>query len=58
MPKYIHETYKVSGKLVSTVSLNNDFTHALNISKWTPTITEVETKHTSDIEYEGTIEDS
>ncbi len=58
VPKYIHETYKVSGKLVSTVSLNNDFTHALNISKWTPIIKGTEYKHTANIEYEGEIPDA
>lgn len=57
VPKSINETYEVSGKLVSTVSLNNDLTHALNISKWTPTITGVEDKNTSNIEYEGVVTD-
>ena len=54
----VNEIYKTSGSLTSTISLNNNVPHALNISKWVPTITEVETKHTSNIEYEGTIEDS
>lgn len=58
VPSHINETYKVSGNLNSTISLNNDTAHALNISKWTPTIDKVITKHTSDIEYEGVIEDS
>ena len=57
VPKSINETYEVSGKLVSTVSLNNDFTHALNISKWIPTITGVEDKNISNIEYEGIVTD-
>lgn len=54
----VNEIYKTSGSLTSTISLNNNVSHALNISKWVPTITEVETKHTSNIEYEGAIEDS
>lgn len=58
VPEHINETYKTSGKLISIVSLNNNVPHALNISKWIPTIKEVDTKHTSDIEYEGTVEDS
>lgn len=58
VPSYINETYKVSGNLNSTISLNNDTAHALNISKWIPTIEEVTTKHTSNIEYEGVVEDS
>ena len=58
VPNSVNEIYKTLGSLTSTISLNNNVSHALNISKWTPTITEVETKHTSDIEYEGTIEDS
>lgn len=58
VPNSVNEIYKTSGSLTSTISLNNNISHALNISKWTPTITEVETKHTSNIEYEGAIEDS
>ena len=58
VPKSVNEIYKTSGSLTSTISLNNNVPHALNISKWVPTITEIETKHTSNIEYEGTIEDS
>lgn len=54
----VNEIYKTSGSLTSTISLNNNVPHALNISKWVPTITGVETKHTSNIEYEGAIEDS
>lgn len=54
----VNEIYKTSGSLTSTISLNNNVPHALNISKWVPTITGVETKHTSNIEYEGDIEDS
>lgn len=54
----VNELYKTSGSLTSTISLNNNVPHALNISKWVPTITGVETKHTSNIEYEGAIEDS
>lgn len=54
----VNEIYKTSGSLTSTISLNNNIPHALNISKWVPTITGVETKHTSNIEYEGAIEDS
>lgn len=54
----VNEIYKTSGSLTSTISLNNNVPHALNISKWGPTITGVETKHTSNIEYEGAIEDS
>lgn len=58
VPNSVNEIYKTSGSLTSTISLNNNVSHALNISKWVPTITEVETKHTSNIEYEGAIEDS
>ena len=58
VPNSVNEIYKTSGSLTSTISLNNNVPHALNISKWVPTITEVETEHTSNIEYEGTIEDS
>lgn len=58
VPNSVNEIYKTSGSLTSTISLNNNVPHALNISKWVPTITEVETKHTSNIEYEGVIEDS
>lgn len=58
VPSYINETYKVSGNLNSTISLNNDTAHALNISKWIPTIGKVTTEHTSNIEYEGVVEDS
>lgn len=54
----VNEIYKTSGSLTSTISLNNNVPHALNISKWVPIITGVETKHTSNIEYEGAIEDS
>lgn len=54
----VNEIYKTSGSLTSTISLNNNVPHALNISKWASTITGVETKHTSNIEYEGAIEDS
>lgn len=54
----VNEIYKTSGSLTSTISLNNNVPHALNISKWVPTITGIETKHTSNIEYEGAIEDS
>ena len=55
---YTNETYQVSGNLNSTISLNNDSVHALNISRWIPTISSVTTSHTSDIEYEGVVEDS
>lgn len=58
LPNSVNEIYKTSGRLTSTISLNNNVPHALNISKWVPTITGVETKHTSNIEYEGTIKDS
>lgn len=58
VPNSVNEIYKTSGSLTSTISLNNNVSHALNISKWIPIITEVETKHTSNIEYEGAIEDS
>lgn len=58
VPNSVNEIYETSGSLTSTISLNNNVPHALNISKWVPTITKVETKHTSNIEYEGTIEDS
>lgn len=58
VPNSVNEIYKTSGSLTSTISLNNNVPHALNISKWVPTITGVETKHTSNIEYEGDIEDS
>lgn len=58
VPNSVNEIYKTSGSLASTISLNNNVPHALNISKWVPTITGVETKHTSNIEYEGAIEDS
>lgn len=56
--KSVNEIYKTSGKLTSTISLNNNIPHALNISKWVPTIKGIETKHTSNIEYEGDIKDS
>ena len=56
--KSVNEIYKTSGKLTSIISLNNNVPHALNISKWAPTITGIETKHTSNIEYEGDIKDS
>lgn len=58
VPNTVNEIYKTSGSLTSTISLNNNVPHALNISKWVPTITGVETRHTSNIEYEGAIEDS
>lgn len=58
VPDTVNEIYKTSGSLTSTISLNNNVPHALNISKWVPIITGVETKHTSNIEYEGAIEDS
>lgn len=58
VPDTVNEIYKTSGSLTSTISLNNNVPHALNISKWVPTIIGVETKHTSNIEYEGAIEDS
>lgn len=58
VPNSVNEIYKTSGSLTSTISLNNNVSHALNISKWVPTIIGVETKHTSNIEYEGAIEDS
>lgn len=58
VPDTVNEIYKISGSLTSTISLNNNVPHALNISKWVPTIIGVETKHTSNIEYEGAIEDS
>ena len=58
VPDTVNEFYKTSGSLISTISLNNNVPHALNISKWVPIITGVETKHTSNIEYEGAIEDS
>ena len=56
--KSVNEIYKTSGRLTSTISLNNNIPHALNISKWVPTIKGIETKHTSNIEYEGDIKDS
>ena len=56
--KSVNEIYKTSGRLISTISLNNNIPHALNISKWVPTIKGIETKHTSNIEYEGDIKDS
>ena len=58
VPNSVNEIYKISGSLTSTISLNNNAPHALNISKWVPTIIGAETKHTSNIEYEGAIEDS
>lgn len=58
VPESINEIYKVSGNLTSTISLDNNVAHALNISKWVPTIEKVNTQHTSNIEYEGTVEDS
>ena len=58
VPNFVNEIYKTSGSLISTISLNNNVSHALNISKWVPTITGIETKHASNIEYEGAIEDS
>ncbi len=58
VPNSVNEIYKTSGNLISTISLNNNVPHALNISKWMPTITGIETKHTSNIEYEGVIKDS
>lgn len=58
VPNSVNEIYKTSGSLTSIISLNNNVPHALNISKWVPNITGVETKHTSNIEYEGAIEDS
>lgn len=58
VPNSVNEIYKTSGSLTSTISLNNNVPHALNISKWVPNITGVEIKHTSNIEYEGAIEDS
>ena len=58
VPNSVNEIYKTSGSLTSTISLNNNVPHALNISKWVPNIIGVETKHTSNIEYEGAIEDS
>lgn len=58
VPNSVNEIYKTSGNLTSTIFLNNNVPHALNISKWVPNITGVETKHTSNIEYEGAIEDS
>lgn len=58
VPNSVNEIYKTSGSLISTISLNNNVPHALNISKWMPTIAGVETKHTSNIEYEGDIKDS
>lgn len=58
VPKSINETYNASGNLISTISLNNNTIHALNISKWVPTIEEVNTQHTSNIEYGGVVEDS
>lgn len=58
VPDSVNEIYETSGSLTSTISLNNNVPHALNISKWVPTIIGVETKHTSNIEYEGDIEDS
>lgn len=58
VPDTVNEIYKTSGSLTSTISLNNNVPHALNISKWMPIIIGVETKHTSNIEYEGAIEDS
>lgn len=58
VPNSVNEIYKTSGSLTSTISLNNNVPHALNISKWVPNITGVETKHTSNIKYEGAIEDS
>lgn len=54
-PKHINESYKVTGNIVSTVTLNNDDAHALNISKWIPNITNSTVTHNADISYVGEV---
>ena len=54
-PKHINESYKVTGNIVSTVTLNNDDTHALNISKWIPNITNSTVTHDANISYVGEV---
>lgn len=54
-PKHINESYKVTGNIVSTVTLNDDDTHALNISKWIPNITNSTVTHNADISYVGEV---
>ena len=54
-PKHINESYKVTGNIVSTVTLNNDDTHALNISKWIPNITNSTVTHDANRSYVGEV---
>ena len=54
-PKHINESYKVTGNIVSTVTLNNDDTHALDISKWIPNITNSTITHDANISYVGEV---
>ena len=54
-PKHINESYKVTGNIVSTVTLNNDDAHALNISKWIPNITNSTVTHDANISYVGEV---
>lgn len=54
-PKHINESYKVTGNIVTTVTLNDDDTHALNISKWIPNITNSTVTHDANISYVGEV---
>lgn len=54
-PKHINESYKVTGNIVSTVILNDDDAHALNISKWIPNITNSTVTHDANISYVGEV---
>lgn len=54
-PKHINESYKVTGNIVSTVTLNDDDSHALNISKWIPNITNSTVTHDANISYVGEV---
>lgn len=54
-PKYINESYKVTGNIVSTVTLNDDDSHALNISKWIPNVTNSTVTHNATISYVGEV---
>lgn len=54
-PKHINESCKVTGNIVSTVILNDDDAHALNISKWIPNITNSTVTHNADISYVGKV---
>lgn len=54
-PKHINESYKVNGNIVSTVTLNNDDAHALNISKWIPNIINSTITHDANISYVGEV---